>query len=398
MVTLSATSYTYNGSAKEPAVTVKDGTTVLKSGTDYTAAYKNNTKAGTATVTIAGKGNYSGTVTKTFTLKPKALTAAMAALSATSYPYNGTVKKPAVTVKDGGTTLKAGTDYTLSNPGGTIPGTYTITVTGKGNYTDTVTKTFTIKPKPLTTSMATLSATSYTYNGKAKKPAVTVKDGTTVLKSGIDYTVDYINNTNAGSAYALITGIGNYSGTLLKSFNIKPKTLTAAMATLNTVSYTYNGKAKKPAATVKNGTTVLKSGTDYTVDYINNTKAGTAYAILTGKGNYSGTVTKTFTIKKAANPLTVKPLTATVKYSAVKSKAQTLAVSKVLTVTKAQGAKTYVKTSGNAGITINKTTGKVTIKKGLKKGTYKIKVAVKAAGNANYKAGTKTVTVTVKVS
>ena len=202
MVTLSATSYTYNGSAKEPAVTVKDGTTVLKSGTDYTAAYKNNTKAGTATVTIAGKGNYSGTVTKTFTLKPKALTAAMAALSATSYPYNGTVKKPAVTVKDGTTTLKAGTDYTLSNPGGTTPGTYTVTVTGKGNYT--------------------------------------------------------------------------------------------------------------------------------------------------------GTVTKAFTINKAANPLAVKPLTATVKYTAVKSKAQTLAVSKVLTVTKAQGTKTYAKSSGNAGITITR--------------------------------------------
>ena len=85
-------------------------------------------------------------------------------------------------------------------------------------------------------------------------------------------------------------------------------------------------------------------------------------------------------------------------YTAVKSKAQPLAVSKVLTVTKAQGTKTYAKTSGNAGITINKTTGAVTIKKGLKKGTYKIKVAVKAEGNANYKAGTKTVTVTVKVS
>ena len=107
---------------------------------------------------------------------------------------------------------------------------------------------------------------------------------------------------------------------------------------------------------------------------------------------------KSFTIKKAANPLSVKAKTATVKHSAVKKKAQTLAVGKVITFTKkGQGKLTYTKASGNKKITINKKTGKVTVKKGLKKGTYKVKVKVKAAGNKTYKAVTKAVTIKIVV-
>ena len=127
--------------------------------------------------------------------------------------------------------------------------------------------------------------------------------------------------------------------------------------------------------------------------------AGTYTITVTGKGNYTGTSAKaTYKINKAANPLKVKAKTATVKFSAVKKKAQTLAVSKVLAVSRNQGKVTYVKAGGNAKITINKTTGKVTVKKGLKKGTYGVKTKVTAAGNANYKALTKTVTFKVKVS
>ena len=102
-------------------------------------------------------------------------------------------------------------------------------------------------------------------------------------------------------------------------------------------------------------------------------------------------------INKATNTFKIKARTATVKFSAVKNKNQKLGVTKVIKFTnKGQGAKTYVKKSGNKKITIAKKTGKVTVKKGLKKGTYKVKVKVKAAGNANYKAS-KVKTVTFKV-
>ena len=159
----------------------------------------------------------------------------------------------------------------------------------------------------------------------------------------------------------------------------------------------YNSKAQ----------TGVASGKGYTLSGTKSaTKAGSYQAKATLKEGYvwkdGTTAAKTikWKINKAANTLRIKARTANVKYSAVKKKNQVLGVTKVLTITnKGQGAKTYIKKSGNAKITIAKTTGKVTVKKGLKKGTYKVKVKVKAAGNANYKASAwKTVTFKIKVT
>ena len=69
-VKLSATSYTYNGKAKKPSVKVKLGSKTLKNGTDYTVSYSNNKNIGTATVKIVGKGDYAGTIGKTFKISP----------------------------------------------------------------------------------------------------------------------------------------------------------------------------------------------------------------------------------------------------------------------------------------------------------------------------------------
>lgn len=195
-------------------------------------------------------------------------------------------------------------------------------------------------------------------------------------------------------------------GLVLSGF-ISPVTVGAvnlsAASVTGIANKTYTGKAQTQKPTVKmnvNGTAfTLKNGTDFTVSYKNNTKAGTATVTITGKGNYKGAVSKTFKINKAANPLKIGAKTASVKYSKVKKKTQTLAVTKVIKFTKkGVGTMNYTKTSGNKKISINKKTGKVNVKKGLKKGTYKVKVRVKALGNANYKAsGVKTVTFTVKV-
>ena len=174
---------------------------------------------------------------------------------------------------------------------------------------------------------------------------------------------------------------------------------------LSKASFVYNGKVQKPSVKTIGGKT-LKEGTDYTVSWSNasSKNAGTYTVTVKGKGIYKGTTKATYTIAKAANPLTIKAKTATVKGSTKGKngklkKTKTLAVSKVIAFTKnGQGKMTYTKSSGSKKITINKTTGKVTVKKGLKKGTYKVKVKVKAAGNANYKASAvKTVTFKVKV-
>ena len=159
---------------------------------------------------------------------------------------------------------------------------------------------------------------------------------------------------------------------------------------------TYNGKVQ----------TGVAAGTGYTLSGTKSaTKAGSYQATATLKSGYiwtdGTTAAKTINwkINKATNTFKIKARTATVKFSAVKNKNQKLGVTKVIKFTnKGQGAKTYVKKSGNKKITIAKKTGKVTVKKGLKRGTYKVKVKVKAAGNANYKASSwKAVTFTVKV-
>ena len=109
---------------------------------------------------------------------------------------------------------------------------------------------------------------------------------------------------------------------------------------------------------------------------------------------------------KAANPLKISGKTATIKYSKLKKKSQTIAVTKVIKFTNdAKDKKTYTLSSAKKGkkgfkkfFKVNKKTGKVTVKKGLKKGIYKVKVKVSAAGNTKYKASNvKTVTFKVKV-
>ncbi len=141
--TLVATTCTYTGTAQTPGVTVKDGATTLKNGADYAVSYANNTKVGTATVTITGKGNYTGSRTLTFAITAKNLSACTVSKIANEL-YTGKALKPSVTVKDGGTTLKKDTDYTVSYADNKKAGKATVTVTGKGNYTGSKTVNFTI--------------------------------------------------------------------------------------------------------------------------------------------------------------------------------------------------------------------------------------------------------------
>ena len=70
---------------------------------------------------------------------------------------------------------------------------------------------------------ATLSCTNYVYNGKAKKPAVTVKDTKKKTVASSNYTVKYTGNTNVGKGTVVITFKNNYKGTIKKTFVINPQ-------------------------------------------------------------------------------------------------------------------------------------------------------------------------------
>ena len=143
-VTLSTSTYAYDGKAKTPSVTVKVGGKTLKKDTDYTVSYSNNTKVGTAKVTITGKGNYTGSVSKTYSIKNDFKKATVSGISTKA--FTGKNITQTITVKYNGKTLKKGTDYTVSYSNNKSIGTATVKIAGKGSYTGTITKTFKINP------------------------------------------------------------------------------------------------------------------------------------------------------------------------------------------------------------------------------------------------------------
>ena len=143
----------------------------------------------------------------------------------------------------------------------------------------------------------TLSTSTYAYDGKAKKPGVTVKLNGKTLKNGTDYTVSYSNNTKVGTAKVTITGKGNYTGSVSKTYSIKNNFKKATVSGISTKAFT--GKNITQSITVKYNGKTLKNGTDYTVSYSNNKKIGTATVKIAGKGSYTGTATKTFKINPA---------------------------------------------------------------------------------------------------
>ncbi|MDO4798409.1 MAG: S8 family serine peptidase [Coriobacteriales bacterium] len=146
--TCSPARLTYTGSAQRPSVTLKhrrqDGSTyTLVQNTDYTVSYANNTNAGTATVTITGKGNYSGKRTLKCSIAPASMSKASIS-GIGNRAYMGTAITPEPYVAFGGRQLRSGSDYTVSYENNVASGTATVTVTGKGNFTGTASTTFQI--------------------------------------------------------------------------------------------------------------------------------------------------------------------------------------------------------------------------------------------------------------
>ena len=116
------------------------------------------------------------------------------------------------------------------------------------------------------------------------------------LEEDEDYRVEYTDNLNAGDARVTISGMGNYSGYVEKPFRIEAKSISEAKLFLEETVYLCDGAEKCPRVTVTDGETELKKGTDYDVAYKNNTDVGIATVMISGKGNYSGSVSETFEI------------------------------------------------------------------------------------------------------
>ena len=218
-----------------------------------------------------------------------------AEVTAENLTYNGKTQavKPVVKVND--YTLYEGIDYTLTGAyEAKNVGEYTYTIVGKGDFVGYTTKTFTINNVDVNDCKVS-SINSVPYSGKEIQPDVAVAmDGYTLAKD-VDYTVEYQNNLNVGIGIVVIKGIGNFTGRNICLFDITRCDI-STISKIVVKNCEYSGKAAVPEMILENNGIALVKDKDYTVTFKNNTSVGTATAVISGIGNYSGTVEKAFTI------------------------------------------------------------------------------------------------------
>ncbi|MEI3377057.1 MAG: BspA family leucine-rich repeat surface protein [Coriobacteriales bacterium] len=211
--------FTYDGTEKLPAITVKCGDKTLVAGTDYELALPTErVNIGTKVVKATGKGNYTGDLENSYEIAAAA--ALTVSLSADKFTYDGKEKAPTVTVKCGDKVLRAGTDYDVTLPADRVKaGKKSVKVTAKGNYAGTLEAAYEIVPAAI--DKIELSETKFTYDGKEKAPTVTVKCGDKVLRADTDYDVTLpADRVKAGKKSVKVTAKGNYAGTLEASYEI----------------------------------------------------------------------------------------------------------------------------------------------------------------------------------
>ena len=315
--TLGDVVYTGKNQKQEPAVTTKDGKTTLVKGTDYTLSYSEDTKnVGEVTVTVTGKGNYSGKVQRKYQITKAPLTVTT---EGATRAYNGQPLTAPGTV----TGFVEGENAELQVTGkqtdvGSSKNTYKIVwteTTKADNYqvSDTV-GTLTVKkqsidpgtdpekPNPDYAGAKVNSPSDEVYDGNEHKWIPTVTDkADKKLEAGKDYTVEYStkNFKDVGTVEVTITGKGNYSGTVKRSYKVTPKEYTV---TTESATKTYSGTALTAGGKVEG----IVSGE--TVEF---TTTGSQTEVGTSKNTYefvwkSAKATNYTLAKESIGKLTVK--------------------------------------------------------------------------------------------
>ncbi len=324
----------YSGKAYEPNVSlsVYNGKkrVTLKKDRDYTLKYDNNIHASTndkkASVTITGKGEYTGSVSTTFTITPKSAKK-LKIYTGSKLPND---KGVTIAIYDGTTPLNNGW-FNAEYIDAQDPKKAKVTITPKPtttDYTDSVTVKLTVYDveSQYYINTAKLEMTGDTlYTGKAITRNVKLTKGETELRNNKDYKVQYQNNTNAGTAVMTITGKGQYKGKIIRTFNIGKVDVNKYIAQENSPQHVtiaeispkiYSGNAQTPAVTLKTMSgKKLALNKDYTVAYSNNIHSGKASIRITGIGNNcSGSTTIKFNIEpQEIQKTTIKVTKATEK-------------------------------------------------------------------------------------
>ena len=397
-ITLTPDSFTYDGVQKTPAITVKDGSKTLVEGTDYTLAWPPACiDAGTYTVTAQGKGSYTGSETRTFTINPKDLSSCTMSLSPSSYTYDGTQKTPTVTVKDGSKTLVEGTDYdvTTTPAGRTNAGTYTYEITGKGdsgkgNYKGALSTSLEISKAAQTITASDLSVA---MGATAELEAQASGKGVLSYKSS-DTGVVTVSQSGVATAVGTGTATITISAAETENYEAATKTVTVtvtASASLPAQKITASNKTVVVTKTVSLG---AKSDGDGRLTYKSSNNAvvkvsakGVVTGVKPGSAKITITATKTARYAKATKTVTVKVLAPSITVARVSTGKLVIKTGTSYTL----GAKT---TAG----TLSYTSSKPKVVSVSKKGVIKASAAGSSMIVVKARAGGKTYTKKVKVT
>ena len=253
-------------------------------------------------------------------IRQAAIARADVAVAGESFTYTGSPITPAVSVTlKNGTQLMKDRDYTLAYTNHTNAGTATVTVTGIGNYIGTAKKTFVIS-KAAAPEISWPTASAITCGEKVSDNLLSggsTQYGTFTWSDDVKNTIPTVGTSSYKVVFTPSADTENNYETITTkekeiSLTVNAKSLTDAQVTVSG-SYTYTGQAQIPAAdavTVQlDGKTIPND--QYTISASDNTNAGQAIVTVTGKGNYTGTASGTFTIGKATpNPTTPTELNA----------------------------------------------------------------------------------------
>lgn len=246
--------------------------------------------------------------TKQVFIRQAGIARADVAVEGKSFTYTGSPITPAVSVTlKNGTQLIEGTDYTLAYTNHTNAGTATVTVTGIGNYIGTAKKTFVIS-KAAAPEISWPTASAITCGEKVSDSLLSggsTQYGTFAWSDDVQDTTPTVGTSSYKVVFTPSEATKNNYETITTtekdvSLTVNAKSLTGARVTVSG-SYTYTGQAQIPVAdavTVQlDGKTIPND--QYTISASDNTNAGQAIVTVTGKGNYTGTASGTFTIDKA---------------------------------------------------------------------------------------------------
>ncbi|MCC8140591.1 MAG: hypothetical protein LIO67_09920, partial [Lachnospiraceae bacterium] len=262
--------------------TVKMGKTYLIEGKDFTVSYAQNSAVGTASLIITGMGDYVGSKTVSFKITGVALTAKSVRVEGleTKMTYTGEeILQDGVALYYGEEALVCGEDYSVEYQNNTATGTATMTfrALSGSKYTGSFKKMFCIEAAELTEDMVDPETLTAVYSASGAKPSLTLTYAGQTLTEGTDYTLACTNNRAVtDAAQVTVKGKGNFSGRFTLSYAVTGKSL--ANVTVTVVALAYKADRDDsyrytPTVTVKDGSTKLRAGRNYTYSCENVTQA-----------------------------------------------------------------------------------------------------------------------------